>query len=91
MPLGEDSQDRLSGGDDGVDLGCPGRRVGGEAVEFRTDLLLGADPLGGDKRDFEAAVTDLPGQVADRRIAQLSGPHQLLHHPPVAVTDLAGQ
>ena len=47
IPLGEDSQDRLSGGDDGVDLGCPGLGVGGEAVEFRTHLLLGAEQLCG--------------------------------------------
>ena len=91
VPLGEHAEDRLARGDDGIDLGRPGLGVGGEVVEFRAHLLLRPRPLLGDQRGIEAAVPDLPGQVADGRMAQLGGGHQLVDDLPVAVAGLLGQ
>ena len=54
-----------------------------QPVELRAHLLLGPGPLGGDQRGVEAAVPDLPGQVADAGVAQLGGRHQLVDDPPV--------
>ena len=65
VPLGEDAEDRLARGDHGVDLGRPGRGVRREPVQLGAYLLLAPGPLGGDQRRVEAAVADLPGQVAD--------------------------
>ena len=90
MPFGEHAEDRLAGGDDGIDLGGPDLGVGGEAVEFRTDLLLRPGPLLGDQRGIEAAVPDLPGQVADGRVAHLGGRYELVDDPPVAVAGVLG-
>ena len=75
MPVGEDAEDGLARGDDGVDLRRPGLGVWRQPVEFRAHLLLGPGPLGNDQRGVEAAVTDLPGQVADGRVPQLGGRH----------------
>ena len=45
----------------------------------------------GDQRGVEAAVPDLAGQVADRRVAQLGGGDQLVDDLPVAVAGVLGQ
>ena len=90
VPLGEDAEDRHAGSDDRVELSRPGPRVRRQPVEFRAHLLLGLGPLGGDQRGVEAAVTHLPGQVADGRIPHLGGRHQLVDDPPVPVAGVGG-
>ncbi len=91
VPLGEDAEDRLARGDHGVDLGRPGRGVRREPVQLGAHLLLAPGPLGGDQRGVEAAVADLPGQVADAGVPQLGGRDQLVERPPVVVPAVTGQ
>jgi hypothetical protein len=54
-------------------------------------LLPRPGPLARDQRGVEAAVLDLPGQVADGRVTYLGGRHELLDDLPVAVTGALGQ
>ena len=69
VPLGEDAEDRLARGNHGVDLSRPGGRVRREPVQLGAYLLLAPGPFGVDQRGVEAAVADLPGQVADAGVA----------------------
>ena len=53
--------------------------------------MLGPGPLGSDGRSVEAPVPDLPGQVADGGMAQLSGRHELVDDPLVVLAGLFRQ
>ena len=91
VPFGEDAEDGLARGHDGVDLGRPGLGIGRELIEFSAQLMLGPRPLGSEQRSVEAAVSDLAGQVADARVPQLGGRDQLVDHPQVAVAAIRDQ